>query len=151
MKILFIVVWLMPLSAFAGPLAHTKWLDESVSSCPTSVFFGVKKYIFLNKCYARRLDNVIEQGVYSVSGKSLMLANRHVMSLRQYEFIPRNITSVDILSLSKDRLVLSIDGKPKSLRRAIPGSPAKTKPHSIKKAIRYIPSVSDAKQRPAPL
>ncbi len=140
MKIFLILLWLIPLTAFASSLSHTKWVDETVSQCPTAIFFGVKKYIFLNKCYARGSDGVVEKGNYSVSGKTLTLSNRHSTAPRNFEFVPRNINSILIISLSEYRFVVNIGGKPWNFRRVIHGHSDKPMNKAVKKAIKYSPS-----------
>lgn len=144
MKILLILLWLIPLAAFANPLPHTKWVDEAASQCPTAIFFGVKKYIFLNKCYARGSDGVVEKGNYSVSGKTLALANRRSTASGNFVFVPPQLKSLPIISLSKDRLVLNIDGKTWHFRRVRQG-PGKQEMHKPKnKPIKYSPPWQDA-------
>ena len=132
MKSLLITLCLLPLSALANPLSHTKWVDESAVKCPDAIFFGVKKYIYLNRCYAKGKDGVIEKGIYSVSENTLTLSNRHSTAPSDYEYIPLEVTSIKILSLVQGRLVLSVGGKTMRFRRVMPGT--------SKKAINYAPS-----------
>lgn len=148
MKIFFILSWLVPLAASASPLSHTKWVDESASKCPTAIFFGVKKYIFMNQCYARGSDGVVEKGIYSVTGKTLILSNRRFTATGNFVFVPRAVNRLRIISLSEDRFVLNIGGKQWTFRRVTRGHPGKplnkemNKPK--KKAINYSPSGLDA-------
>jgi hypothetical protein len=144
MKIFLLILWLIPLTALANPLSHTKWVDETASQCPTAIFFGVKKYIFLNKCYARGSDGVVEKGIYSVSGKTLTLANRHSTAPSNFEFVPRDINRLRIISLTEDRLVLNVGDKTWYFRRVVRG-PAKQEMDKAKsKPIKYSPSWLDA-------
>ena len=144
MKIILIILWLIPLTAFANPLPHTKWVDESASKCPTAIFFGLKKYIFINKCYARGSDGVVEKGNYAVSGKTLTLTNRHSTGSGNFVFVPLGIKSLPIISLSKDRFEVNIDGKTWHFRRVRRG-PAKQEMNKAKsKPIKYSPFWLDA-------
>jgi hypothetical protein len=144
MKIFLIIFCLIPLTAFANPLPHTKWIDESASKCPTAIFFGVKKYIFINRCFARGSDGVVEKGNYAVSGKNLMLANRRFSTSGNFVFVPPQLKSLPIISLSKDRLVLDIAGKTWRFRRVTRG-PAKQEMNKSKnKPIKYSPPWQDA-------
>ena len=126
MKILFTTLFLLPLSVLANPLSHTKWVDEGAEKCPAAIFFGVKKYIYLNKCYAKRKDGVIEKGIYSVSENTITLSNRHSTAPGNYEYIPLDVTSIEIISLSQNRLVLSVGGKTMRYRYVMPKSSNKT-------------------------
>lgn len=135
MKIFLIILCLVPFTALANPLSHTKWVHVTASQCPTAIFFGVKKYIFLNRCYARGSDGVIEKGNYSVTGKTLTLSNRFSTAPGNIEFIPPDINSIRILSLTEDRFVVSIGAKTRNFRRVIRGP--------SDKAIKYFPSWLD--------
>jgi hypothetical protein len=151
MNIFLILLLLMPLTAFANPLPHSKWVDESASQCPTSIFFGVKKYIFLNKCYARGSDGVVEKGIYSVSGKTLTLANRFSTAPGNFEFIPRDTNRLRINSLTEDRFVLTAGDRSWHFRRVTRG-PAKREIHKpTNRPILFSPFRLDVHESPARL
>ena len=130
---------LIPLTALANPLSHSKWVDEAALKCPTAIFFGVKKYIFLNRCYARGSDGVVEKGNYSMSGKTLTLANRRATASGNFVFVPPGIKSLSIISLSKDRFVVSIAGMTWHFRRVTRMPAIKEMNKAKKQAIRFSP------------
>jgi len=103
-----------------------------------------KKYIFLNKCYARGSDGVVEKGNYSVTGKTLTLSNRHSTAPGNFEFVPRDINILRIISLTEDRFVVNIGGKTWIFRRVIRGHSDKSMNKPVKKAIKYSPAGLDA-------
>ena len=145
MRIIFFLLCLMPLVAVANPLSHSKWEDESVSKCPTAIFFGLKKYIFINRCYSPRNDGVIERGIYAVSGESLTLANRQIFASNQFELIPRDVKQIRIQLLTAEHMELNVSGKTKPFRRLLPGSSNKPR----KQPIQYFPSILDTAKIPA--
>ena len=122
MKNLLITLCLLPLSAFANPLSHTKWVDEGATKFPDAIFFGVKKYIYFNNCYANGRCGVIEKGIYSVSENTITLSNRFSTAPSNYEYIPLDSNSIQIISHTQDRPVISIGGKTMRYRRVMPRS-----------------------------
>ena len=122
MKNLLITLCLLPLSVSANSLSHTKWVDAGATKCPDAIFFGVKKYIYFNNCFAKGRDGVIEKGIYSVSENTITLSNRFSTAPSNYEYIPLDSNSIQIISHTQDRLVISIGGKTMRYRRVMPRS-----------------------------
>lgn len=111
MRALLALLLLCPLPAHANPLAHTTWVEAGRRTCAGAIYFGVRRYLFLNPCHAPAPDGVIERGTYALAGDLITLANRQPATAQGLDGIPPEVREMHIEALTADRLALRVGGR----------------------------------------
>lgn len=125
-KILLATLLLVPLPAPAHSLEHSKWVEADPDGCPDAIYFGVRRYLFLNACRATAADGVVERGKYSIAGDLILLAERQAAAPQGLRGIPPGVAEIRIVERSAERLVLRVGERTLRFRSARRGSYLKT-------------------------
>jgi len=118
MKLIVLVLILFASSIVdAEEINNTKWLMVT-AECPDAVSFYVDTYTYYNDCYAISHDAIVETGSYKMEDGYINLSNREYRDAGGAIFWNKNVARIKILVLSKQTLILEVDGKERRYRAA---------------------------------
>lgn len=116
MKALLASLLLIPLVAAEPPLAHTRWVAADATRCPDTLYFGVKRYLFVNRCRTARPDGIVERGRYVLDGERIVLTERS-RDGPGLAAIPPEVSELGVVEVSADRLALRVGERVLRFRR----------------------------------
>ena len=103
---LWLCLLLASVPAAATTLAHTKWVEADQPECPDAIYFGVRRYLFLNACRAIRRDGVVERGNYAREGDVITLSERRATGPSGIRGVPPAIGKLHIVTHTPARLAI---------------------------------------------
>lgn len=131
MKPLFFYFYCAVFAATGNSLSHTQWVEDTKADCPGGFYFGIKRYLYFNTCYAMGSNGVAERGEYLVSDNVIKLRNRRSTGAEHEEDLRVIGDALQILVLTDTRLVLGAGEKRIHLRRVDPVLPKPTAGEAI--------------------
>ncbi|MCB1896676.1 MAG: hypothetical protein H6945_14420 [Zoogloeaceae bacterium] len=112
--------WLSSADAADNPLAHSRWRSVDSLRCPDAIYFGVRRYLFLNRCHAPAADGVIERGIYRLDSGRIELREREPLTTHGINGIGPSLRVLEVEHLGAERLVLRADRRSIEFRRSPP-------------------------------
>ncbi|MCB1918037.1 MAG: hypothetical protein KDG52_20290 [Rhodocyclaceae bacterium] len=93
-------------AAASDSLAHSRWVRSGTTACPDAIYFGVRRYLFLNTCHAPKPDGVVERGRYAFDGGRIELLERTAVGETGIDGVGPSLRTLVVDDLSEDRLLL---------------------------------------------
>lgn len=118
--LVFTLAGWLPATGAENPLAHSRWTAVGEARCPDAIYFGVRRYLFLNRCHAPAADGVVERGTYAFDGSRIELLEREPLGDRGLDGIGPALRVLEVERLGDGRLRLRVGDRLIEFRRSRP-------------------------------